>query len=285
MNLQYILLAIMLIVLGGCSQYSNMEKSFRTSADSSDEVHKKALYTFSGIKDPALTGEFVLTYVASNQENKCKVRRGDILAPKTKVEKFSIDDGHYIQKIYINIQPEDGDACAFKVTSLNLILKRESNKDAYNRFPIFGNYPSFKEIFPERTGNWAQPIYNGDKYGHGSELNVWRQNYTIPYTYRSDKNYFSIAPSTQFNCMTFRYDNSKNSHFLCFMDISDSLYSYKPCKPQSNQKEECGTLYHPEFSIDELKDTNITLNIYTDKVPSIKYNSTTKQIENDFFQK
>jgi|GEM_PF-5798336 len=263
MNFTKVVLFTLLLFLSGCAQH-NTEKTFDNADNASDDLSKnQVLYTFSGTKDPALSAEFILTYIATSTDEHCVKKQGTMSVPITKVEKFIIKKESYIQRIYINVTPLKDDICAFKFTSLNLNIKKTSIPDVYNRFPILGSYPSFIQ---GKTGNWAHPIYNGNKYDAGTLLPIWRQTYSIPSSYRSNKYYFRIADITQFKCITSGSKNAKSPHFLCLMDIEDEAYRYKPCDAQTlKSNEECNTLYHPEFEIDALQNSKITLDILTDK--------------------
>lgn len=256
---QLLMLLFIFLVSSGCVNSSHLNTAISSSNISENQV----VYSFAGIKDPTLIAEFVITYVATNKDARCVNLQEDASSPLIKEEKIFIKNERYTKRISINTIPQKDDLCGFKFATLDLIIRRAATPEVYNRFPILGTYPS---IIPDQSGNWAHPIYNGSKYGSGMLLPSWSQQYLIPYSYRSNMKYFKIASETQFKCKTFGHENAKNPYFLCLMDISDAKYQFKPCRTQNRQPgEECGTLYHPEFELETLQDSNITLNIIADK--------------------
>lgn len=247
-------------------------------------ANEQVVYTIKGYKDPALSAQYELTYVATKFDTwYCQGKRGgDGIGPKVKKKSYEIDDENYTITIPIKtVDPSD--SCGMEFKMLNLIVKRKSENNHYNRFPITGIYPSWNK---QLKGNWAEPIYNGEKYGMGSPLSVFRETYNLPFAYRSNQKYFRITNTTTFNCLTFRFDNSKTVDFMCLMDISNQQFEYQKCIP--NMKDltnECGTVHHPDFGFENLSDHNLTINLYTDNNLSIKRNSELRKLEKDTFQK
>jgi hypothetical protein len=247
-------------------------------------ANEQVMFTIKGEKDSTLEAQYELTYVATKFDKwYCQGKRGgDGIGPEAKKKSYDIDDGNYTINIPIKIL-DPSDSCAMEFKTLNLIVKRKSDNDHYNRFPIAGIYPSLNK---ELQGNWAEPIYNGEKYGMGSPLSVFRKSYNLAYAYRSNQKYFRVADTATFNCLTFRFDNSKNADFMCLMDISNEHYEYQKCTPNiKNLTHECGTVHHPDFGFENLSDHNLTINLYTDNNLSIKWNSELRKLEQDTFQK
>jgi hypothetical protein len=246
--------------------------------------NEQIVFTIKGVKDPALEAQFELTYLASKFDKwYCQGKRGgDGIGPKAKKKSYEIDDGNYAITIPIEII-DPSDSCAMEFKTLNLIIKRKSDNNHYNRFPIAGTYSSWNK---ELKGNWATPIYNGEKYGMGSPSLWFLKSYNLPYAYRANQKYFRVADTTIFNCFTSRSDDSIYADFMCLMNISNKQYEYQKC--DSNIKDlthECGTVHHPDFGFENLSDHNLTINLYTDNNLSIKWNSELRKLEIDSFQK
>lgn len=245
---------------------------------------EQIVFTIKGEKSPILEAQYELTYVATKFDKwYCQSKRGgDGIGPKANKKTYNIDDGNYT--IIIPIETLDpSDSCGMEFKTLNLIVKRKSDNNHYNRFPIAGIYPSWDR---KLQGNWATPIYNGDKYGMGSPLSIFRNTYNLPYAYRSNEKYFRIANTTTYNCFTFRFDNSINADFMCLMDISNKQFEYQKCKPNlKDLTHECGTVHHPDFGFETLNNHDLTINLYTNNNLSIKWNSELRKLEQDTFQK
>ncbi|MDO9055889.1 MAG: hypothetical protein Q7U69_05025 [Sulfuricurvum sp.] len=247
-------------------------------------ANEQVMFTIKGEKDSTLEAQYEMTYVATKFDKwYCQGKRGgDGIGPKSKKKSYDIDDGNYTINIPIEIL-DPSDSCSMEFKTLNLIVKRKSDNDHYNHFPIAGIYPSWNK---ELEGNWAEPIYNGEKYGMGSPSSWFRQSYHLPYAYRSNQKYFRVASTTTFNCFTSRSDHSKNANFMCLMDISNKRYEYQQCTPNiKDLTHECSTVHHPDFGFENLSDHNLTINLYTDNNLSIKWNSKQKKLEKDTFQK
>lgn len=247
-------------------------------------ANEQVFYTIKGYKDPSLDVQYELTYLATKFDKwYCQGKRGgDGIGPKAKKKSYVINDGNYTITIPVEML-DPSDSCAIEFKTLNLIVKRKSNNDHYNRFPIAGIYPSWNK---ELRGNWAEPIYNGEQYGMGSPNSFFSKSNNLPYAYRSNQKYFRLSNTTSYNCFTFRFDNSKNADFMCLMDISDKQYEYQKCTPNIKDKtHECSTVHHPDFGFENLSDHNLTINLYTDNNLSIKWNSELRKLEQDTFQK
>lgn len=246
-------------------------------------ANEQVIFTIQGEKDSTLEAQYELTYVATKFDKwYCQGKRGgDGIGPKTKNQSYRIDDGKYTINIPIEML-DVSDSCSMEFKMLNLIVKRKSNNNHYNRFPIAGVYPSWNK----EQGNWATPIYNGEKYAFGSPSSWFRESYYLPYAYRSNQKYFRLADTTTFNCFTSRSDDSKHSDFMCLMDISNKQYEYQKCTPNiKDLTHECGTVHHPDFGFENLSDHNLTIDLHTDNNLSIKWNSQLKKLEKDTFQK
>lgn len=280
-NLLSIIVSVVALLLSGCVPSGNDVKP------NSNNTNENVVWTISGKKDSALQAEYELTYAATKFDKwYCKKRRGDTIAPKVIRKSFDVDDGNYTVKIPIDLL-DPNDECAMEFKTLNLIVKRKSDDDHYNRFPIAGEYPYWKQRWQKKwQGNWATSIYNGRKYGAGSPNSFFSKYYNIPYAYRSNKKYFSLAKTTVFNCFTFHFDDdSKYVDFMCLMDVSAKSYSYQRCQKNSIKRpNECGTVHNPEFGFERLVDQNFTVNLYKDNNRSLKWNSNLKKLENDAFQ-
>ncbi|WP_345979704.1 hypothetical protein [Sulfurimonas sp. HSL3-2] len=204
---------------------------------------QEASYTIIGEKDPRLDARYMMTYVSQNLESDaCShyVRLTGFRRPKIAGKNISVPDGNYTIKIPI-IMKNDKNECNYRFAGLLLIMKRKHDKELSSIHYILSDKQKVSPIYYKTKGG-AMSLKEPD----------------APSALSTDKKYFRIAPKSTFLCKTFWYEYRKGSSFHCTMQIDDDVNRTRYIDKEHSDG-------HPEFGVDEIKDTMMKIDILVDE--------------------
>ncbi|MDR1975841.1 MAG: hypothetical protein LBQ18_02480 [Campylobacteraceae bacterium] len=165
-------------------------------------------------------------------------------------------DGNYELNIPIVLHNNQS-KCGYQFVGLELDLRRISGEDVdfyYSRFMLLWDKPENDLI-----------TYRGYKSNQAGDRDIVE----MPPTFITNKKYFRVAPDTSFLCRTtwreWSNDTEDKSGFHCVMKIGSGDTKFYP-------KNEIGTtVTNPQFGVDEILSSNLTINIIADDNGSIAY--------------
>jgi len=262
----------------------------------------QSVYTLTGQKDPRLDARYSITYVATNLKEGCSSRgyTTGTMKPSFVQRSMSVPDGNYTINLPIYMTPEEDKAgCGYRFGGLELTMRR-LNDHKYAKFQLFGKYVDKNPITgQERSGNRIWPIYHGSRSGDHSPYVLPRSE--TPLVFRTNKNFFRIAPDTTFTCMTFRTEDPRNTQeytegpwtdFTCTLqmklDTEGGKYHFKECKTDEDRKndinDECGTMSNPDFGVDEITSDTLHIDIVIDESKCLVTKISERKREQDIFR-
>ena len=201
------------------------------------------VYTIKGFKDERIDAIYSILYVSANLDRKECTQVNFISSSKKPVigsRSYYVEDGNYTLDIPIELT-DDMQGCGFKFRELELIMKRKGdpNYNAKTYFPILYNKPIAGTRYQTRSDNKSE----------------------TPVDFKTDKSYFRIAPDTSFHCRTIWHDNlePKRANFYCAMKIDSGDKEFHP-----TERNVWGEVTNPQFGVDEIIDSNLTINIVVD---------------------
>jgi len=242
-----VLLIVLLLVLGGCSNEGSVPKPTQ------NEATNQPTYTITGIKDKRLDAWYTAIYASYSSAEEC-TSKNDFTGGKRYSlgsRSIKVEDGNYTIKFPLKLTGENND-CDYRFKSLDLTMRRKHDDNLYSQHSVLSNK---KEI---------SPIYFGYKGGMGSNGNTKE----IPAFLETNKRYFRVSKDTTFLCKTRWFEEhgkgrlhyEAHSQFHCTMeinsDINRTLYS-------RNMK--TYAYHHPTFGVDEIKDEVMNIDILVDK--------------------
>jgi hypothetical protein len=218
------------------------------------------VYHIEGFKDKRIRAAYnaVFKSTANFDSDDCgsySVNTG--LRRATLIERtYLAADGNYELNIPI-ILHNNKSKCAYQFVGLELDLRRISGEDVdfyYSRFMLLWNKPE-----NDLT------TYKGDKTGTAGSRNIAE----MPPTFITDKKYFRIAPDTSFFCRTELYEwllkEESSGGFHCAMKINSGDTKFHPVNKIGT------TVTNPQFGVDEIISSNLTINIIADDNGSIAF--------------
>jgi hypothetical protein len=219
------------------------------------------IYHIQGFKDKRIRALFSATFksTANLDNDKCGYtdRNTNLRRAILMDRMYLASDENYELKIPI-ILNDNQNNCNFQFIGLELDLRRISGEEIdtyyYSRFMLLLN----------RQKN-DLTVYEGHGAGQSANSDIVE----MPPTFITDKKYFRVAPDTSFLCRTEWRDWSQEKEpsggFYCAMKINGGDTKFYP-------KNEIGTrVTNPQFGVDEIVSSNLTINIIADDNGSIAY--------------
>lgn len=202
------------------------------------------IYTFEGKKDPRLQATFSVIYKGTSNSKECTQQNPSTATRKPMLagKNYRITEENYRIEIPVYQQESDGQ-CGFQFRRIELVLRRQYDKELYSAHILLD------------TEQKVKPIY----YGYKTGIAGGGGHPLMPGTLFTDKKYFRIATETNYFCRTdyFYYDN--HSRFHCFMLIRDGKGDNQFIKPTKYNR-----ATHSEFGVNEMKSEIFQINIFAD---------------------
>jgi hypothetical protein len=224
------------------------------------------VYHISGTKDARLDAVMSTTFVATNiNSSKCSSKGafGDRRKPSFLSKNYFVQDGNYSINIPIEFS-DDTDGCGYKLIGLNLLMRRHGDGGMHSNYYLLTDRKinNLNNLCVDNLQ--AIGLCGGDKRVYEDE-------------FKTDKKYFRIAQVTSFLCRTEYHDfkgyseEFKNaSGFYCIMQINSGyaeprifIRNWKK-KPDGTSYLEYGHNKDPQFGVDEIVNSNLTVNIIAD---------------------
>lgn len=262
----FLILSVAILTTLFAYQFKNTENSVLIKEKKDEKI---PTYHISGLKDKRLEINYLLTYKMTNK-NSQQCTSFDYTTDKKKslLREFSIpiEDENY--SITIPIILKSNDECNYQFIGLSMISKRTNDDDKYSKHTLLLDRP-----YNDLT------VYFGHKGGMSSEPSPEMPTRLIA----ENKKYFRVAQNTSYSCRTkwSEADNVTNKEvdsFYCVMKIDSGDINFYP--RLLNGVEAFGVVTNPQFGVDEITNTNLTINFIADDNHSVKYfNNGTKIYE------
>jgi hypothetical protein len=215
------------------------------------------IYHITGYKDKRLEAVYSVSFKSSLLQND-KCRQANIITGKN--DKPVIMSKSYIVKgedytVDIPIEFTDNtNGCGFELIGVDLTIRRVNDPDWYSKLYIlmdrhYNDLNSYSVFRSSIGSKWDKAPNN---------------RYETPWKLKTDKKHFTIAPDTSFLCRTNLVNFTtregylfNHDEFYCVMKInSGDTNIYYP--------DETSMARNPQFGVDEIVNSNFTINIIAD---------------------
>jgi hypothetical protein len=219
------------------------------------------IYHIKGFKDKRIQAIYSAEFKSTTNidSDKCgyTYRNTGLRRAILKERMYIASDDNYELKIPI-ILNDNQDNCNFQFIGLQLDLRRITGDE------IDQYYSSYMLLWNEPRNHLT--VYQGHRTGTVGTGDIVE----MPPTYITDKKYFRIAPDTSFLCRTEwrkRLQEAEPSgDFHCVMKINSGDTKFYPTDEKWRT-----TVTNPQFGVDEISSSNLTINIIADDNGSVAY--------------
>jgi hypothetical protein len=219
------------------------------------------MYNIKGFKDERIRAVYSAEFKSTTnfEKDECGLYNIDTNIREARLASriYIPQDENYEINIPI-ILNDNNNGCNYQLAGLELDLRRVSGDEVdfyYSRFMLLLDRPENSLI----------------TYG-GYKSNQAKGDFSdMPTAFITDKKYFRIAPDTSFLCRTIwrewdtDSEDDKSGSFQCAMQINSGNTDFDPLN-------RLGTyVTNPQFGVDEITSSNLTINIIADDDGSIAF--------------
>jgi hypothetical protein len=240
--------------------------------------------TIYGTVDPRLDVSFMSTYRGTNLgRSECSDMNPSSGRRKVKLAGLSKRVSTTDYNITMPIDYTDANDCGYEFVSIDLIMRRKYDS-LYSKHNILA-----RGVRLHDGTSYVSPIYYGKKSGQKSAGPNGKER-RAPTSFFTDKRYFCLTKESVFLCKTSFMDYPKDyaekresktgrklltDEFHCTLqmqyDDEGGDYHYEDCWKETGNiaNLHCNSVTHPNFGMNELKNTTLHINMLVDKNGSI----------------
>ena len=226
-------------------------------------ANERVTYTFEGVKDPRLSAQFSVRYIASSDSKACTNLRlvTGTKRPAMADKVYEIPDGNYSITMPISFGA-DSSKCGYQFRRIELKVRRKNDDELYSSHVLLD------------TETKSRPIYYGRWGGSGGQRSI-----EMPSSLETNKKYFRIAQETRFLCATKWYEHDEGTSFFCRMQLGDGKGDNRFIPLNDAQT----IVTHSHLGVDEVKNETLRLDITVEEKRCLRVSRQGKK-EQDIFR-